>query len=485
MSFSPIELMSDFQLRNEVQRLSQLESISRSDDELLDELVAELELRNKPNRSHAEAERHARAMIARGDAELVAPKLTFESFQQQRRVDPDGSPSSAGEARDIALAALERASKIRNEADGAEPRSGMRSLFERSPQFADYFAATASPDYASAFGKLLRAGDPGAASLVMTDAERDAMRRVSAAESRAASLVDTSGGFAVPQLLDPSVMITNAGTVNPIRQVARIVSGVSDKWQGISSEGVSANWYAEGAEVSDDAPTLAQPTIEAHKAMAFVPYSIEIEDDWMTMLTEMSRLMADGKDRLEAEAFVNGSGAGQPYGIVHRIVNHTNSSPIVRYATTTAGTFDADEVRSLFAALPPRFRANSAWASSISVANQVRALGDDKLGNQTVALSQGYSFPVLGRPWLEVSEMDELVSGTAAATFAVVGDWSNFIIFDRIGTARLEIVPHLFGSNRRPTGQRGALFHWRVGSDVFTASNSGEIGFRALVNKTT
>jgi predicted phage gp36 major capsid-like protein len=77
------------------------------------------------------------------------------------------------------------------------------------------------------------------------------------------------------------------------------------------------------------------------------------------------------------------------------------------------------------------------------------------------------------------------VSGTAAATFAVVGDWSNFIIFDRIGTARLEIVPHLFGSNRRPTGQRGALFHWRVGSDVFTASNSGEIGFRALVNKTT
>jgi predicted phage gp36 major capsid-like protein len=31
---------------------------------------------------------------------------------------------------------------------------------------------------------------------------------------------------------------------------------------------------------------------------------------------------------------------------------------------------------------------------------------------------------------------------------------------------RIELVPHLFGSDRRPTGQLGALLWFRTGSDV-------------------
>jgi HK97 family phage major capsid protein len=475
--------LNDDGLRAEITRLAELDNISRADDNYLSQLAAELEFRNDPNPT-LEASR-ARAMDRLKNDPGVEYHRPVTTFQHQRKVDPDAAAGSPAEARDIALAALERAGEIRQSIDGVEPRQDLRGLFERSAPFSEYFAATASPDYLQAFGKMLQAGDPGRASMIMSDAERDAMRRVSAAEVRAVSLVDTSGGFAVPQLLDPSIMLTNAGVVNPIRSVARSVTGISDKWTGISSDGITAAWYAEGAEVTDDAPTLAQPTIEAHKAAAFVPYSVEIESDWVSMVRELGRSLFDAKDRLEGEAFVNGSGSGAPFGVVTRIENHTNTAPIVRYSTTTAGTFDADEVRALFAALPPRFRQNAAWASSISVANQVRALGDDKLGNQTVALTDGYSFPVLGRPWLEVSDMDEMVSGTAAATLAVVGDWSNFIIFDRIGTARLEIVPHLFGSNNRPTGQRGVYFWWRVGSDVYTARNTGEIGFRALVNKTS
>jgi predicted phage gp36 major capsid-like protein len=27
----------------------------------------------------------------------------------------------------------------------------------------------------------------------------------------------------------------------------------------------------------------------------------------------------------------------------------------------------------------------------------------------------------------------------------------------------VELIPHLFGENRRPTGQRGWFAHWRVG----------------------
>ncbi len=44
------------------------------------------------------------------------------------------------------------------------------------------------------------------------------------------------------------------------------------------------------------------------------------------------------------------------------------------------------------------------------------------------------------------------------------GDWSQFVIADRIGST-IEIVPQIFGANQRPTGQRGA-FLWFVPADV-------------------
>lgn len=56
-------------------------------------------------------------------------------------------------------------------------------------------------------------------------------------------------------------------------------------------------------------------------------------------------------------------------------------------------------------------------------------------------------------------------AATANNYVLLYGDFTNFVIVDRIGTT-LELVPHLFGANQRPTGQRGALLWFRTGSDV-------------------
>jgi predicted phage gp36 major capsid-like protein len=55
------------------------------------------------------------------------------------------------------------------------------------------------------------------------------------------------------------------------------------------------------------------------------------------------------------------------------------------------------------------------------------------------------------------------------------GDFSNFVIVDRWPSS-LEIIPHLFGANRRPTGQRGAFLYARTGSD-----SANDNAFRMLV----
>jgi hypothetical protein len=57
--------------------------------------------------------------------------------------------------------------------------------------------------------------------------------------------------------------------------------------------------------------------------------------------------------------------------------------------------------------------------------------------------------------------------------------FENFVVVDRIG-GTLELVSHLVGSNRRPTGQRGALLWFRTGSNVVVPN-----AFRLLSIPTT
>jgi hypothetical protein len=57
-------------------------------------------------------------------------------------------------------------------------------------------------------------------------------------------LTDSAGGFLVPFEIDFSVNITNAGSINPLLQISRVVSTVTDVWHGISSAGPAGRSYS-------------------------------------------------------------------------------------------------------------------------------------------------------------------------------------------------------------------------------------------------
>jgi HK97 family phage major capsid protein len=226
--------------------------------------------------------------------------------------------------------------------------------------------------------------------------------------------------------------------------------------------------------VSDDAPTLAQPTVTAWKAQAFVPFSVEIEGDWQGMAGDLSMMFADAKDNLESVAMATGNGVDKPYGILTDLFAASSTAGVL---PTTDGSFGAVDLRSIFGALGPRYRANAAFMGSIDVLNEIRGFGTGQgLANSTVDLTQPYNFQLLGRPFYENSAFPDFTGTTGAANVLVVGDFKNYVIFDRVGS-RVELVPHLFGSNRRPTGQRGLLFWWRVGGKTI---NTG--AFKLLLN---
>ena len=64
----------------------------------------------------------------------------------------------------------------------------------------------------------------------------------------------------------------------------------------------------------------------------------------------------------------------------------------------------------------------------------------------------------------ENSSMDGMLPGSAADNTVVSGDFSQSCIVDRVGTS-IEVVQNVFGTNHRPTGQRGFYMHFRVGAD--------------------
>src|SRR5258708_36067587 len=109
-------------------------------------------------------------------------------------------------------------------------------------------------------------------------------------------------------------MLTSSGSVNPLRQISRVVQTVTDTWQGVTSAGVTAEWIAEAAEGADASPTLGSPSIPVYKGDAFLSFSFEVQGDALNFMSELSKLLVDGAEQLNATAYTTGSGNGEPTG---------------------------------------------------------------------------------------------------------------------------------------------------------------------------
>ncbi|WP_439030223.1 phage major capsid protein [Gordonia terrae] len=357
-----------------------------------------------------------------------------------------GQAGTADELRHRAEDAIERmphaSQKVREASAGFVERAG------DDTRMAELVLGTSSPEYAKAFFKVVRAQGQ------MAGLEAGEQRAL----SRAMSLTDANGGFAVPFQLDPTVILTADGSFNQVRQIARVVTATGDVWHGISSAGVTGSWDGEGTEVSDDSPTLAQPSIPIHKGDVFVAQSFEVEAD-AGLAGEIARMIAFEKDSMESVAFVTGSGSGRPTGIVTALAG--TSSVIT---STTTDTFAVGDVYKLDTALPARYAANGSYLGHRGIYNTMRQFdtnGGSALWGQ---LAEARKSELLGRPDYIAEAMKSAVTPTQDNHVLVFGDFSNYVIADRIGTT-LSYIPHLFGANGRPTGQSGWFAYFRVGAD--------------------
>lgn len=283
-----------------------------------------------------------------------------------------------------------------------------------------------------------------------------------------------NGGYGIPVLIDPSIIITSGAADAPIMDIARTVTITTEFWKGVTGTGATWSYDAEASAVSDDSPTLTQPVIQTYKAAGWIPYSLEIGMDYPNFAEEMSMVLGQGYIDLIASNSMTGSGSSQPKGIFTAIAAVSGS----RVQVTTKGAITAVDIRKAWAALPERYRSRATWAMSIGVENAIQNVATAlSLGDYTSTTIADGSQVLTGRPVITSDYAPSFAGTTGIANYAVVGDFSNFVIVQRAGMT-VELVPHLFDqASGRPTGQRGWYAYSRHGFDAVNTN-----AFRLLSN---
>ncbi len=373
------------------------------------------------------------------------------------------------EARDKALRVLDSRDGGAHLED--DQKVQVEKLVRSSTDIARRVIVTENEAYREAWLKLVTHPH---AQYVLSEDERDAIRAWE--EYRAMSEgVNASGGWGIPVFIDPSIIMTAQGSSNPFLLLASQKDVNTNAWKGISSAGVSWSFDAEATPVSDDSPTIAQPKVDVFTARGFIPYSIEVGEDYPGFASEMAELLASGYDELLVDKFTRGSGVGEPQGIITAL----DADPTVEVLLGAAGTLAASDVYNVWAKLPQRFRRRASWLGAVEINNKIRQLGTaNNFHAATVNLTAESAEVLMNKQWYETPYMTDLTTSAVHTNVAAVGDFSNYVIARRGGMS-VELVPQLFDvTNNRPTGQRGWFAYARIGGG--SANNSG---FR-LLNQT-
>lgn len=401
--------------------------------------VREADLSNPAN-----AERSAPNVITRKDdpfEDVTSIRASFTSDGQARMGSDD------------IIERAQRAFDGKHRGVSEEQIEALMERIETVPGAAEHALVHGSPAYRDAFKAFLR----GQGSPIYSPEEAEAVRASMA-------LGNSTGGYMLPTLLDPTLIHTGTASKTSLRSVARVVEGTQNVWHGVSVGNVTTYWVAENTALTDGTPTFAGPSVTAAKLTAYVTGSYEIFED-STAQAQLPGLIGESFGFAEADAFISGSGSNAPKGIVTAISGTAGDT----VTATTRGSFTAAassvDIFALLNAVPTRYEDSATWVANKTTFNTIKQMpaGSGATSSIWPDYEAALGAPLLGSPTLRSSAMPSTtVSGTV---LAVLGDFSQYVIFDRLGTS-VEFVQNVVDGSGLPLGQRGLIAHKRVGADV-------------------
>lgn len=258
---------------------------------------------------------------------------------------------------------------------------------------------------------------------------RYGVERMEPEEVRALSVsTDTAGGYLAPEQFIAE-LDRNLVEFSPLREVARVTPVSAGELILPKRTGtVSATWTGETADTTQSEPTYGQQKINVFELRTYVDVSnMLLEDSAFDLESELAYDFAEEFGRAEGAAFVSGDGTGKPKGFLETAGIETLEN--------VAGTdLKADHLIDTYHALPTAYARRATWAMNRRTIGAIRKLKNasgDYLWQD--ALTAGNPPTILGRPVIEMPDMDDLPEDEGEGTFPLVfGDFqAGFRIFDR------------------------------------------------------
>ena len=243
--------------------------------------------------------------------------------------------------------------------------------------------------------------------------------------------VDADGGYLVPEEYDHR-LIDVLDEENIMRKLAHKITTSGEHKINIAATKPAAAWIEEGGALQFSDATFSQILLDAHKLHVAIKVTEELLYDNAFglenyIITQFGKALANA----EEDAFLNGTGVGQPLGLFAETGGGT--------VAATVTTLTADDIMKLVYALKRPYRKNAKFI----------------LNDQTIATIRTFKYnngAYMWQPALTHGEPDRLLgyevhtSPFAPVDAIAFGDYSYYNIGDR-GTRSFKQLNELFAGN--------------------------------------
>lgn len=243
--------------------------------------------------------------------------------------------------------------------------------------------------------------------------------------------VDADGGYLVPEEYD-SRLIQTLEEENIMRKLSTRITTSGEHKINIAATKPAAAWIEEGAALTFGDATFGQILLDAHKLHVAIKVTEELLYDNAFglenyIIDQFGKALANA----EEDAFLNGTGVGQPLGLFADKGGGTVANTVTALAT--------DAAIGLVYALKRPYRKNASFIINDQLIAQLRTLKDNNGAYMwQPALTAGEPDKFLG--------YDVYTSQYAPSNAIAFGDYKYYNIGDR-GTRSFKQLNELFAGN--------------------------------------
>lgn len=189
--------------------------------------------------------------------------------------------------------------------------------------------------------------------------------------------VGADGGFAVPPDIRSAIVQKVLGEDSLLALTdqqtssSNSISFPADEttpWQ--TSGGITCAWESEAGQKGQSKPSLTEKTVKLNKLVALVPVTDELLEDAPALAGYVGRKASEKIGYKVNDAIINGTGAGQPKGIL----TSAGTISVTAESGQAAATVVFGNIVKMFTRLTPTARRNSRWLINPDVEQQLMSM---------------------------------------------------------------------------------------------------------------